>query len=49
MKSPNLNPVTPDTRIEILDIWRGVAVFGIFVVNIEIMNAVFMNQDMYYD
>jgi len=49
MKSPNLNPVTPDTRIEILDIWRGVAVFGIFIVNIEIMNAVFMNQDMYYD
>ena len=31
-------------RVEILDIFRGVAVFGIFVVNIEIMNCTFFNQ-----
>ncbi|MCL6220301.1 DUF418 domain-containing protein [Zunongwangia pacifica] len=49
MKSPSLRPVTPNNRIEILDIWRGFAVFGIFVVNIEIMNAVFMNQDIFYE
>ena len=48
MKAPSLMPVTPSKRIDILDIWRGFAVFGIFVVNIEIMNAVFMNQDTFY-
>ncbi|SFC70154.1 uncharacterized protein SAMN04487907_107132 [Zunongwangia mangrovi] len=49
MKSPNLSPVKTTNRIEILDIWRGFAVFGIFMVNIEIMNSVFINQDLYYE
>ena len=48
MKAPSLMPVTPSKRIDILDIWRGFAVFGIFMVNIEIMNAVFINQDTFY-
>ena len=49
MESPNLSPVKTTNRIEILDIWRGFAVFGIFMVNIEIMNSVFINQDLYYE
>ena len=49
MEKPNLSPVKTTNRIEILDIWRGFAVFGIFMVNIEIMNSVFMNQDLYYE
>ncbi len=47
MKTPGLSPVKPNHRIQILDIWRGFAVLGIFVVNIEIMNVVFMNQDVF--
>lgn len=34
-------------RIELLDIFRGFAVFGIFVVNIEIMNCAFPNQETF--
>lgn len=34
-------------RIILLDILRGFALLGIFVVNIEIMNCVFMNQDTF--
>ena len=41
-------PAHPEKkRIEILDIYRGFAVLGIFVVNIEIMNCIFMNQDSF--
>ncbi|GAA4274948.1 DUF418 domain-containing protein [Aquimarina gracilis] len=43
----NKLPVQPKKRIELLDVFRGFAVFGIFVVNIEIMNCVFMNQDVF--
>ncbi len=32
-------------RIDLLDIYRGFAIFGIFVVNIIIMNSTFLNQD----
>jgi len=38
-------PVKPTHRIDLLDIYRGFAVFGIFVVNIVIMNSTFLNQD----
>ncbi|MGB3774998.1 MAG: DUF418 domain-containing protein, partial [Leeuwenhoekiella sp.] len=34
-------------RIEILDVYRGFAIFGIFVVNIVIMNSTFLNQDTF--
>lgn len=34
-------------RIELLDVYRGFAIFGIFVVNIVIMNATFLNQDAF--
>ncbi|NER14678.1 DUF418 domain-containing protein [Leptobacterium flavescens] len=40
-------PVKAKKRIELLDIFRGFAVFGIFVVNIEIMNCLFINQDAF--
>ena len=41
-------PAHPEKkRIEILDIYRGFAVLGIFVVNIEIMNCILMNQDSF--
>ncbi len=35
-------------RIALLDVYRGFAIFGIFVVNIEIMNCIPLNQDGYY-
>lgn len=39
-------PTTPtQQRIELLDVYRGFAIFGIFVVNIVIMNSTFLNQD----
>lgn len=37
-------PTDSRKRIDLLDIFRGFAVFGIFVVNIEIMNCIFLNQ-----
>ncbi|RMB59488.1 DUF418 domain-containing protein [Dokdonia sinensis] len=40
-------PTQPNKRIETLDILRGFAIFGIFMVNVEIMNCVFMNQDAF--
>ena len=40
-------PTDAQKRIDLLDILRGFAVFGIFVVNIEIMNCVFLNQDAF--
>lgn len=38
-------PTKANNRIELLDIYRGFAIFGIFVVNIVIMNSTFLNQD----
>ncbi len=40
----NTQPTQPTKRIELLDVFRGFAILGIFVVNIEIMNCVFKNQ-----
>ena len=40
-------PTKTQKRIDLLDVFRGFAVFGIFVVNIEIMNCVFINQDAF--
>lgn len=41
-------PIHPiSKRIAILDILRGFALLGIFIVNAEIMNCVFMNQDIF--
>lgn len=40
-------PISQSDRIELLDIFRGFAVFGIFVVNIEIMNCAISNQGIF--
>lgn len=40
-----VSPINQKKRIELLDIFRGFAVLGIFVVNIEIMNSTFVNQE----
>lgn len=39
------NPTQIKSRVDLLDIYRGFAVFGIFVVNIGIMNSTFLNQE----
>jgi uncharacterized protein len=44
---PKENHTPTKNRIVLLDILRGFALLGIFVVNIEIMNCVFMNQDAF--
>ena len=31
-------PVRPGQRIQIIDIWRGFAIFGILLVNMELFN-----------
>jgi uncharacterized protein len=41
----NENPTKANSRIELLDVYRGLAILGIFVVNIVIMNSTFLNQD----
>jgi uncharacterized protein len=41
----NSAPIKTNGRLEIIDVWRGFAIFGIFVVNIVIMNSTFLNQD----
>ncbi|WP_420379612.1 DUF418 domain-containing protein [Gilvibacter sp.] len=38
-------PTAQKKRIELLDVYRGFAILGIFVVNIVIMNSTFLNQD----
>lgn len=38
-------PTKAKKRIDLLDIYRGFAILGIFVVNIVIMNSTFLNQD----
>ncbi|WP_075343836.1 DUF418 domain-containing protein [Tenacibaculum agarivorans] len=44
MKSTQ-SEITTTKRIELLDVYRGFAILGIFVVNIVIMNSTFLNQD----
>lgn len=44
---PRINP-SEAKRILILDVFRGFAIFGIFVVNIEIMNCFLVEQDSCY-
>ncbi|WP_431157853.1 DUF418 domain-containing protein [Winogradskyella poriferorum] len=43
----NNQPTTAKQRIELLDIYRGFAIFGIFVVNIVIMHSTYLNQDAF--
>lgn len=38
-------PTFKTSRIDLLDVYRGFAILGIFVVNIVIMNSTFLNQD----
>lgn len=45
----NNQPTQVHKRIELLDIYRGFAIFGIFVVNIVIMNSTFLNQDAFLE
>ena len=40
-------PLKAKKRIDLLDVFRGFAVLGIFVVNIVIMNSTFLNQDAF--
>lgn len=41
----NRQPTKAKKRIDLLDVYRGFALLGIFVVNIVIMNSTFLNQD----
>ena len=43
----NKQPTGTANRIELLDVYRGFAILGIFVVNIVIMNSTFLNQDAF--
>lgn len=45
LSNENVGPVS--NRILTLDVLRGFALLGIFVVNAEIMNCIFMNQDTF--
>lgn len=45
--STQVSPTNEKKRIELLDVFRGFAVLGIFVVNIEIMNSTFVNQEVF--
>lgn len=48
MKDLNLaTPTKEHSRIEILDIWRGFAIFGILMVNILVFNCAFTNRHTY--
>lgn len=40
-------PTAKSKRIDLLDVYRGFALLGIFVVNIVIMNSTFLNQDVF--
>lgn len=40
-------PTKAQKRIDLLDVYRGFAILGIFVVNIVIMNSTFLNQDKF--
>lgn len=39
------SPTKEGKRIDLLDIYRGFAILGIFVVNITVMNSTYLNQD----
>ena len=39
-------PVLQTNRLEIIDIFRGLAIFGIFMVNVHVMNCAFPNRAM---
>ncbi|SDK72580.1 uncharacterized protein SAMN04488034_101242 [Salinimicrobium catena] len=41
----SIRPTAKSKRIDLLDVYRGFALLGIFVVNIVIMNSTFLNQD----
>ncbi|WP_109301442.1 DUF418 domain-containing protein [Aquimarina sp. AU474] len=41
----NKQPIKGKKRIDVLDVFRGFAILGIFVVNIVIMHSTFLNQD----
>lgn len=48
MKDSNLTtPIKENSRIEILDIWRGFAIFGILMVNILVFNCAFTYRPAY--
>lgn len=40
-----IQPTRSKKRIDLLDVYRGFAIFGIFVVNIVVMNSTYLNQD----
>ena len=42
-----VQPTKKESRIDLLDVYRGFAILGIFVVNIVIMNSTFLNQDQF--
>jgi len=44
---PVQQPTKAKKRIDLLDVFRGFAILGIFVVNIVIMNSTFLNQDKF--
>lgn len=43
----NKLPTKATKRIDLLDVYRGFAILGIFVVNSVIMNSTFLNQDVF--
>lgn len=43
--SQPVKPTINNSRIDLLDAFRGFAILGIFVVNIVVMNSTFLNQD----
>ena len=47
MEPNNQKTAITTKRIELLDVYRGFAILGIFVVNIVIMNSTFLNQDVF--
>ena len=48
MNNSNLStPTKESSRIEILDIWRGFAIFGILMVNILVFNCSFAYRPAY--
>lgn len=42
-KTEIIQPIQSKKRIDLLDIYRRVAILGIFVVNIVVMNSTFLN------
>jgi uncharacterized protein len=46
-KTEALQPTRKDNRVDLLDVYRGFAVLGIFVVNIVVMNSTYLNQDVF--